>query len=33
MYLNDFFNKYNNKKVDFDGAYGRAVRRPIPPIQ
>jgi len=22
MYLNDFFNKYNNEKVDYDGAYG-----------
>ena len=22
MYLNDFFKKYNNKKVDYDGAYG-----------
>lgn len=32
MYLQDFFKKYNNKKVDYDGYYGRAVRRPIPSI-
>ena len=33
MYLKDFFKKYNGKKVDFDGYYGRSVCRPVPSIQ